>query len=242
MPTISKLIFKFKRKRALRKLNKMNTFKQLQFLQSTPEEIVKAERNAERWKATKHLRPDWEATAHVINMHETSPGSANGQAFLNTLDAHDIHYLAERIYYDAMYDEAWALAFVAHPECDLGTGWLLFLGSGSPMGIEKYLRENADEDRPFGFYKEDVERNDAVLARMNTRDFKTRNFAPSDPERIREYRTELKAALRAGHSLRWQIPDDAFVGLKGFDAKSKYEKSGDNVLFDFELWLANRQR
>ncbi|CAD0185261.1 hypothetical protein RUESEDTHA_02147 [Ruegeria sp. THAF57] len=242
MLKVSKLIFNFKRKRALRKLNKANTFKKLQLLYSTPEEIVEAERNAERWKATKHLRPDWEATAHVINMHETSPDSAGGQAFLNTLDAHDIHYLARQICYDGMYDEAWVLAFVKHPECDLGTGWLLFLGSGSPMSIEKYLRDNADKDKPFGIFKDDVERNDIILARMKACDFFTRDFAPNDPKRIREYKVEMKDALSEGKSLRWQVPDDAFKGLRGFDAKSKYEQSFDDVLINFDLWLANRQK
>jgi len=239
---ISKLVFNFKRKRLLRKLNKANTFKQLQLQYSTPEEIAGGERNAMRQTANRHLRPDWEATAHIINMHETSPDSAEGQAFLNTLDAHDIHHLAQQVCYDAMYDEAWVLAFVNHPACDLGTGWLLFLGSGSPMDIEKYLRENADGERPFGSFKDDVERNDVILSRMNARDFKTRNFAPKNPKRIREYKMEIKGALNEGHSLRCQIPEDAFVGLKGFDAKSKYEKSGDDVLIDFELWLANRQK
>ncbi|UWR01509.1 hypothetical protein K3740_10485 [Ruegeria conchae] len=241
MSTISKLIFNFKRKRLLRKLNRANTFKQLQLQHSTPEEFLEAEQNAERRVATRHLRPDWEAAAQVINMHETPPDSHEGRAFLNTLDTHDIHYLAERISYDAMYDEAWVLAFIEHPACDLGTGWLLFLGSGSPAGIEKYLRENADEDRPFGFYKDDVERNDAILVRMNARDFKTRNFAPKNTKRIREYKLEIQGALDEGYSLRWQIPDDAFAGLRGFDAKSKYEKSGDDVFIDFELWLASRQ-
>ncbi|MBO9452103.1 hypothetical protein J7426_17640 [Tropicibacter sp. R16_0] len=222
-----------RRDRKLRLLNRANTFQTLQQGHMSDGDIEKL-----RWRqATADCRQEWRASACVLNLQESAPGSEVGRKFLASLEAGDIHYLAGGIHYDRRFDEDWALAYALHPKCDLGTGWLLLLGSGSPMAIEKYLWENADEKNPFGPFEADVHRNDAIVGRMNDGSFASRDYAPPDTDRIFRYRREMKAALSEGHPLRWIVPNDAFRGMKGLEAKPRFEVSGDNVLESFETWL-----
>jgi len=230
----NKFILRRKRQRVLRALNEANIFKRIQQENMSPEQIEKSRRGQQ----TAHRRQEWRDTTHVLNLHENAPDSDGGLALLSSLEAGDIHYLASMIAYDGNFDEAWALAFLHHPKCDLGTAWLLFLGYGSPMIVEDYLRKNEGAENPFGHFSNNVERNDAILARMKAGDFASRNYAPADPQRINKYKNEVEAALSEGKSIRWNIPDDAYSGLKGLEAKTRYEKFGDDVFEDFETWLA----
>lgn len=192
-----------------------------------------------RWRqARAHHRQDWRDDAHVLNLHETSPDSDEGRDFLAQLDGGDIHYLASQIAYDGNFDEDWAMAYLLHSKCDLGTGWLLFLGAESPMVIEDYLWRHETKENPLGIFKDDVHRNDTILERMDAMNFVSRDYAPDAPERILAYKKEMHVALSEGKKLRWHIPDDAFTGLKGLEAKTRFEKSGDDVLEAFEIWLA----
>ncbi|WP_299847649.1 hypothetical protein [uncultured Roseovarius sp.] len=223
-----------KRDRLIRQLNEANTFQKLQQANMSEEQIEARRRR----QASAHERQKWLDSARELNLHEIMPDSEEGRAFLAKLDAGDIHYLASNIYYDGPFDEDWAMACLLHPKCDLGTGWQLFLGSGSPMSIEEYLWENDAKKNPLGIFEADVHRNDAILKRMNTVSFASRDYAPSEPERVLAYETKMHAALSEGKKLRWHIPDDAFIGLKGLEAETHFERNGDDILEAFEIWLA----
>ncbi|MBT8458440.1 MAG: hypothetical protein KJN60_02105 [Boseongicola sp.] len=82
-------------------------------------------------------RKEWRNTAHVIDLYEHSPESEEGQAFLGVLLRADIHIIAGSLHHDGRYGADWAEAFVTSPQRDLGTAWLLFLGSEWPMVIEQ---------------------------------------------------------------------------------------------------------
>ncbi len=185
-----------------------------------------------------YRRPEGRESAKIIDLHATAPDTEAGQAFLKTLDAVELHNLAGKFHCDAFNDQSWAMAFLTHPNCDLGTGWLLFLGGGSPMQIEDYLVENAEDESASELFQDAINRNDAIVARMMARDFRSRDFVPEEAGRINEYKAAMKAARAAGKTLRWTIPSDAFKGLKGLEAKSRVEKSGDTVCEGFAIWLA----
>jgi hypothetical protein len=223
-----------KRDRLLRQLNEANTFQKILEANMSEEQISLRRRRQEN---AQH-RQKWLDSACVLNLRVITPDSEEGRAFLGQLNAGDIHYLASNIYYDGPFDEDWAMACLLHPKCDLGTGWQLFLGSGSPMSIEEYLWENDAKKNPLGIFEADVHRNDAILMRMNASDFKSRDFAPAEPERVIAYKTEMLAALSGGRKLRWHIPDDAFIGLKGLKAETYLERHGDDILEAFDIWLA----
>lgn len=234
MSALGSFIYRIRRDHHLRKLNRNNAFAKLQAQHLTP----KQKRELAAKKATADQRALWLTQPPIIDMHETGPDSAEGQAFLATLTSADIHYLACALQFDGRFDEDWALAFVAHPDCDLGTAWHLFLVADTPMEIESYLRDQPDGSS--GIFAEEVRRNDAILARMQANAFKTREFAPSNPKGPRTYRSAMAKQIKAGASLRWQIPKTAFDKLKGRDAQSRLEKTGDQVRLAFEVWQRAR--
>lgn len=234
MNFLKSLFQRRKRNHTLRQLNTANTFQKHQQENMSAQQIEKR-----RWRqANAHHRQEWRENARVLNLHEVTPDSDEGRAFLAKLDAGDIHYLASNIYFDGPFDENWAMACLLHPKCDLGTGWLLFLGSGSPLSIEEYLWQIAAKDKSLGIFEADVRRNDAILKRMNAESFESRDYAPAKPELVLAYKKEMYAALSEGKELRWHIPENAFTGLKGLDAKSRFERVGDDILEAFEVWLA----
>lgn len=50
------------------------------------------------------------------------------------------------------------------PQYDLGTAWLLFLGSEWPMAIEQQIWRCGDDENPLDLF-EDMHRNDIVFDR-----------------------------------------------------------------------------
>lgn len=233
MNFFAKLFRRKGRDRLLGQLNRANTFGKIQQRNMSGEEIEK-----QRWRqATADRRQEWREAAHVLNLQENAPDSDAGRDFLASLEPGDIHCLAGGIHYDGRFDEDWALACALHPKCDLGTGWLLFLGSGSPMTIEKYLWENRDKENPSGPFQADVHRNDVIAGRMNAGSFASRDYAVPDISRIHKHKREMKTALSENRSLRWNIPNDAFQGLKSLEARTRFERNGDDIFEDFETWL-----
>lgn len=105
------------------------------------------------------------------------------------------------------------------------------------MTIEKYLWENRDKENPFGPFEADVHRIDVIAGRMNAGSFASRDYATPDIGRIHRYKREMNAALSGGQSLRWNLSDDAFQGMKGLEAETRFERSGDDVFENFEIWL-----
>lgn len=227
----SKLLRRWTRARHLRDLNTANMFRQTQQAHLSPQ----AAQALRLRRENAQLRQQWHASAKRLNLHDSAPDSDAGQAFLATLTGADIHALACALHYDGRYDDAWALGFVGHPACDLGTAWAVFLGTGAPMQIERYLWENDGKTGPFA---EEVRRNDLIVRRMAEDGFATRDFAPQDIGRIAEYGAAMQAARAQGLSLRWDIPKAAFQGLKGAPVRARVEKIGDDVLDSFDSWLA----
>lgn len=232
---ISQFVRRYRLDRVLRKLNQADTFRRIQGTKLSAGDVEALRRR----EATAHRRQEWRDNAHIINLHESAPDSAQGRMFLASLTAADIHCLAGEIHYDGRYDEDWALAFATHPKCDLGTGWLLFLGKGVPKMSQSSFE--ADEgNEPAGKHLDVfAQRQNIIADRFRTGGYASRDYSPQDPERIKRCRRDIRTALAGGEALRWDIPDDAFRGLKGLDAKSRYEKSGDDVFLDFETWLDN---
>lgn len=179
------------------------------------------------------MRKRWEQEATIFETFSDTCTADDLIQWINDLDAGSLHEYALHFNWDTS-DWTPLEAILRHPDCDKATAITIY-GLASPDFCE---RPSFDLDDTFDrrIFLEIDKLLTIILDRFRAGGFSTAHFSPTeDVTRLKRDRD----IARENGSIKWYLPDDAFVGFEGQPHNPKYEFDFNSGEFrtPFDEWV-----